>query len=319
VQVVQKNISMSQPLPANGRIELAFDRYLLPASITRQSFPLHDLQLRVYTPNVAYDPVARIVTITPMQPLLADQTYELVIDPNGLRSIDGATIDPQFATIAFPVTASATEPASPTVDFCKDISPIFTNKCSVSSCHGPPGAANDPASGAAAGLRLDSIEGIAATAIGRVAQGSNTGPRASPQPAGRVFGVDMPIIDPGTGAAGGDPANSWLMYKLLLAVPASSSSTNATSCDGGAVVPTDVSTAHQGVPPGFSDAAHDPARTILSDYVIGREMPFPPTPGTPDQNTQTLTVDELERVSRWIGQPRAAGEGLLPSTCGCGP
>jgi hypothetical protein len=326
VRVVQQNVSTSKPLPANGRIELAFDRYLLPNIVTRQSFVLFDLQMRAQTPNVAYDPVTRIVTITPTGPLQIDQTYELTIDrsnPKAPLSIDGAPIDPASATIAFPVVPSgaALEPAPPTVDFCKDILPIFQNKCSSSSfCHSAPAPPNTRASGAAAGLRLDSLEGIAATAVGRVAQGSNTGPRASPRPPGSLFGINMPIIDPGTGApASGDPANSWLMYKLLLAVPSQSSMTMAMSCDGGATVattPTDVSTAHL-VPPGFTDAAQDPARAVLSDYVLGREMPFPPAPVAPDQNTQTLTVDELERVSRWIGQPQTVGSGLLPATCNC--
>jgi hypothetical protein len=321
VHVVAQNVSLSKALPADGRIELAFDRYLLPFTVTRQSFSLHDLQNNVQTPNVAYDPVARVVTITPAAPLQAGVNYVISIDPNGLRSIDGAPIDPSFVTIEFPVAAAdagAAQPSPPTVDFCNDIQPIFRDKCAY--CHTAPGPGGPSAP--AAGLSLSTPESILATAVGRVAQGANTGPRASPQPAGALFGVDMPIIDPGSGGpSGGNPGNSWLMYKVLLAVP-SPTSMVAAVCDGGTTVPTDVTMAHLVAQPAFSDPVNDPARAILADYVLGREMPFPGNPGAAlDQNNSpisgSLTIDELERISRWIAQPLPPGGALVPSTCPC--
>jgi len=132
----------------------------------------------------------------------------------------------------------------------------------------------------------------------------------------------MPIIDPGSGApAGGNPGNSWLMYKLLLAVPSPTSMVVPLSCDGGTVAPTDVTMTHVVAQPALSNPVQDPARAVLADYVLGREMPFPLTPAVPlDQNanplTGPLTIDELERVSRWIAQPPPSG-GLVPATCGC--
>jgi hypothetical protein len=303
------------PLPANGRIELAFDRYLVPVTVTRQTFPLHDLVMRFQTPNVAYDPVARIVTLAPTAPLEADQTYVISIDPKVLRAIDGATIDPRDATIEFPVIASdagTPQPAPPPVDFCADILPVFTGKCARSSCHGP----LNPA----AGLRLDSPSALLATAVGRVAQGANTGLRASPRPPQPQFGIDMPIIDSAAeGTSGGGPGNSWLVYKLLLAIPSPSPSPTV-GCDGGPVTPTDVSTMHLVRQPAFADPAGDPARAALADDVLGREMPFPNDPGdalSPTNAGNALTIDELERVSRWIAQPPPAG-GLVPPTCACG-
>jgi hypothetical protein len=319
MRIVARNVSTSMALPDNGRIELAFDRYLVPFTVTRQTFALHDLLMRFQTPDIAYDPVARIVTITPttttsMPPLQADQTYVINIDPKVLRGIDGATIDPRDATIEFPVIAGdagAPQPAPPTVDFCTDILPVFTAKCALSSCHGP---VNPPA-----GLRLDSPMAIAATAVGRVAQGANTGPRARPQPPSAIFGLDMPIIDPGSGAGASSGAgNSWLMYKLLLAVPSASAMPNV-GCDGGVITPTDVSMIHLVEQPAFADPANDPARATLSNNVLGREMPFPSDPGASLQNAggAPLTIDELERVSRWIAQPLPDGGALVPPNCAC--
>src|SRR5580693_3927699 len=55
VTLVSANVGPKQMLPANGRIELGFDRLLQPASITRQTFSLQSPGgALVYTPNVAY-------------------------------------------------------------------------------------------------------------------------------------------------------------------------------------------------------------------------------------------------------------------------
>ena len=324
MRVVAQNASPDRPLPADGRIELAFDRYLNPASITRQTF-----QTTFADPKIAYDPIARIVTITPAGPLATDLTYAVLIrspsgpnDVDGLRAVDGATIDPLYAVIEFPVIAPAGGlPAPPPVDFCRDVLPIFASKCTTGPCHGSPPQGPTGAT-AAAGLSLDSPQSITATAVGRVAQGANTGPRASAQPAGAAFGVDMPIIDPGTGA-GGNPANSWLIYKLLMAVPPAQSSTPGGSACNGAAAP-DAGPLHLLAPPALTDPVHDPARSSLRDFVLGREMPFPSNPAQPlEQASAPLTLGELELITRWIAQdPRAGtaspGHPLLPARC-CSP
>jgi hypothetical protein len=227
VHVVASNISSSQ-LPANGSIQLAFDRLLLPSSITRQTFILQNNTL---TPGVAYDPVSRVVTITPSDPLTPGQTYSLGIgspqsatDPYGLRAIDGATLDPKSPSLfEFQVVAAGAPPTpAPTMDFCNDVFTPALQTCGGTGCHG--------SAFPAAGLLLTTAAGVAQTAIGRVARGANTGPHATVQPPGLVFGVDMPLIDPGSGA-GGNPADSWLLYKMLMALPAAAP---ASSCDAGA-------------------------------------------------------------------------------------
>jgi hypothetical protein len=229
VHLVAANVSKSQPLPANGSIQLAFDRLLSPASITRQTFIL---DMNALTPTVAYDPVSRVVTITPLAPLIPGQTYQIAIaspqssrDVNGLRSIDGATLAPgSINRIDFLASPATTPPQGPPpINFCTDVfKPVFST-CNKTGCHG----GTLPASG----LLLGTPDGVAQTAVGRVARGSNTGPRSLPQPPSLLFGEDMPLIDPGTGGAG-DPGNSWLLYKLLMAQPTG----GAPSCDAGAAM-----------------------------------------------------------------------------------
>jgi len=266
------------------------------------------------TPDVAYDPVARVVTIRAPSAvdgggwLQIGQTYRVDIlspqsptDGNGLRAIDGAVLDPSSpSTIAFAVEATAPPtPAPPSVDFCRDVFPIFTSKCTSSVCHG--------GSLPAVGLRLDSTTNIAATAIGRVAEEANTGPRAAAEPPGFLFGEDMPIVDPGSGGPSpGSPGDSWLMYKLLMAVPPACSSTpGAAPCDAGA--PTPPKSAHAVAWQPLSDAE----RATLASFVPGREMPYPANPSAPlGTDTSPLTLQELEDVSLWIAQGAP-----LPATC----
>jgi hypothetical protein len=324
VHLVGQNVAADQPLPPDGRIELAFDRLLNPLSILRQSFVLRDLTGATPCPSgqagcgalVSYDPVARIVTITPTPGALkADQTYRVDIFPpssgtdlNGLRAIDGATLDPpKPVTIEFPVKALPSQATVPHVDYCRDIQPVLS-RCTGGACHG--------GSLPAAGLLLTSPAGVAATAVGRVAQGSNTGPRSGAgTPPDLHFGVDFPIVDPGTGN-GGDAAHSWLLYKLLLALPPQAQAGGGGTdggADGGAAGPTPVSGLHLLT---WQPLAQD-ERDRLSDFILGREMPFPsdPSAAAPAVGPQALTLDELERVGRWISQPPVNNAPLVPSAC----
>jgi len=291
VHLVAANVSSTQQLPANGIIQLAFDRLLLPSCITRQTFVL---EMNTITPTLAYDPVARVVTITPpASALTPGQTYTIGIaspqsagDPNGLRAIDGATLDPGSpAIIDFQVTnaTSTAPPMPPTIDFCNDVSTTFST-CTGSGCHG--------STLPAAGLLLTTAEGVAQTAIGRVAHGSNTGPRAASQPPSLLFGEDMPIIDPGNGGAG-NPGDSWLLYKMLMAVPGP----DPISCDGGtspsatgAPGDGDPSEADAAVDGGGSGAAGD--ATVPSDATGGT---------TPDATTEAAAPSTDSGVSDEAG------------------
>lgn len=280
-------------LPTTGSVELTFDRLLMPASINRQTFQLQTLSGTVLTPNVAYDPVSRVVTVTPLpdNPFVTGQTYVLTIFPlqpgitagqlgtgPGLIAIDGATLNPpQPVNITFLAGTLVTPPAPTPIDYCTTIAPIFVGHCNGLACHGSD-------STAAQGLVLTTPAGVASTAVGLdgmevVAVGANTGPRPVAESPGAIFGLDMPIIDPGPGApAAGDPGDSWMMYKLLMAVPAPG--------DAGDIVP-----------------LSSTERATLASLVPGREMPFPPNPGA-SLNTVALqlTVAQLETMSTWIAQ-----------------
>ena len=59
----------------------------------------------------------------------------------------------------------------------------------------------------------------------------------------------------------------------------------------------------------------DLERSILDDFILGREMPFPvPSPG--GYSDQALTFDEREKVRLWIKD--LVPGGALPECGGCG-
>lgn len=327
MNLVSANVSPTQSIVSGAPIELGFDRLLLPSAVTRQTFIVQDLFGDYLEPSPAYDPVSRVVRLCLVLP--PDLTYKVSIVPTALLAIDGAQLSSSSPTlIEFNVAAGppyegadrcpqapagGSEPEGgvpvdagvdaagpgnadagmgvtvsppPAVDFCSQVLPIFASKCGGSSCHS--------SSLPAAGLQMTSAAGIEATAIGRVAQGSNTGSRAitTAPNAGGVFGVDMAIIAPG------DPGDSWLLYKLLMADPPPCSSTpGAAPCDAGvATVEDDL----WNVP---WTPISDSERATLAGYIPGREMPYPTDPNAPLAGaTAPLTVDELDLVSEWILQ-----------------
>jgi hypothetical protein len=188
------------------------------------------------------------------------------------------------------------------VTFCADVLPIFQRECSTSLCHGAPQGASLPAEG----LVLETSDGIAATAIRRVSQESNTGSQAGlGLPQGRLFGVDMAIVEPG------DPGSSWLLYKVLLgqarSVDDGLDAGFAACGDAGAPPPVGQTPSPQ---PSLPLSASE--REILAQYILGAPMPYPlnlpadqPTPEgdvTATSSVLPLTFDELERVRAWIAQ-----------------
>jgi hypothetical protein len=203
-------------VPRNAPVEIRFDRFLLPSTATRQS-------LRVLTrvPDLAvflearYDVVERVVSYSPYGGLWesgALHTVEITLPteefPDGFRAFDGAAVREEdgathihfaFRTARGPAPARERTPA-PT---CVEALDLFARSgCSDAQCHG----GDRPA----AGLLLDSAQGLADTAIRHVARETETGvvvgrPLRDPP----VFGRQMPIIEPGT------PSSSYLVYKLL--------------------------------------------------------------------------------------------------------
>lgn len=331
IHLATANIGTNTPLPVDQPIELAFDRLLLPITVTRQSIVLVDKAApsTAITFAIAYDPVARVVTLTPVQTLSPGHTYQLSIaspsDPtvsSGLHAIDGATMDPNSArTITFLAeTASGTPPVTcsgivgPCMSFCNDIVPILSPTCAGSSiCHngtiyanGGPIAAGlaltGPRSPELASGNLPAIPSMSqfiyATAINRLSIESAQGALTQPGPPSPNFGQDMPLIDTTTvpdpntldpiGPAGsGDPGNSFLIYKVLMAGTGGALPTGANPLPNVYSVPW--------VPLSADE------RTTLASIIPGREMPLPTDLDNPP-NPSGLPVDSLERLSLWMAQ-----------------
>jgi hypothetical protein len=232
--------SLSDPacgVPIDARLELRFDRFLLPSTAVRQSVrfysgaPGNVVPEDRFGPEIvpSYDPLERVVTFSlPGAATLQPNTYytvELPIaagdDGFGFRAFDSAPLaGDEPLRIGFR-TSNAQEPepaAPPSALGCEDVI------CSVFG-HAEPGCALPIAAGCAAehchgapeteprmGLSLATPAAVAASALRRVAHQTETGPTT-----GRTlespprFGTAMPLIEPGR------PSNSYLVYKLLLA------------------------------------------------------------------------------------------------------
>jgi hypothetical protein len=326
VRVVGTNIDKTGSIPLDGVLQVAFDRYLLPITITRQSYVILDGRNQPLPPtdlHTLYDPVARTVTITgPEGPgkawLDENASYKLVLrippdratDINGFRAIDRAPLlasqTLEFVFRAGPKTQTTT--FEPTVDFCTDVLPLLSAKCA--GCHDGVGLNSSS-------LDLSSASGVRISAIGRVAQGANTAARAYlPNPPGSVFGVNTAVVQPG------DPGSSWLIYKIELALQPATTiplmTTVETTNDAGTGTALSVPANFVCQPPAGAektDAAADVTplalaktqaseseRVVLNNYVIGQEMPYPVYGGANVYEEQPFTFQERERIRLWIAQ-----------------
>jgi len=291
---VGANVGVSQALPQDGVIQIAFDRFLNSLWVNRQSVALRDESGGAPDPPIIqYDPVTRVVTLSnpnPGQPWLqVNQFYEIFFPTPeeagdfGLRAIDGATMDPATRPIGFMVTGPAGVPAPPKIDFCADVMPIFRVPIPVQGSTAPQRGAcadchNASPDAGLMGLVLDSEDGIGRTAIGVVASEANgTALASQPLAPQNVFPAGMPILDPG------NPGDSFLMYKLLAYGDAASAGPIPYTACRPTTPPFDYG-------PGALATADEAQR--LGDRV-GTRMPWLRSP---------LTIDELERIRLWITQ-----------------
>lgn len=283
--------------------------------MTRQSFLLatgdNEAVTSAQAAVVTYDPIARTVTLRGQrQPWLEPgRLYKVIVtavgenEIGGLQAIDGATLAPgqrrRFEFFATKPTGTAY--AEPRVDFCTEVLPILAAKCGTGACHGEGGAA-------AMGLVLTTPEGIARTAIGHVARETETTGRSAPESEGRLFGVAMPRIAPGS------PGSSWLLYKTELARPPAQPFEPTTSCEPppGRERPAPSRFAPQ-LP--VAREADPIERAALEALMRGRPMPYPT--GAASYATAPLTFDERQLLRLWIAQ--LAPGSALPACGTCAP
>jgi hypothetical protein len=301
--------TIAAPDAIDDPIRLAFDRFLNPASISPETILLQDSTGTQMQAVINYDPVTLTIALSkPSEStswLTAGQSYQVVLNtstPSGslpLQAIDGAKLS-QSVTLPFTVGSMASgSGGEPSMHFCVDVLPILQNKCAYGPCHvtpqnmGASAAFPDGESRPAQGLILDSSIGVASTAVNQTAHGSNTsGTAGELKTLSTPFGIDMPIIDPGS------PGNSWLMYKTLLALPPAQDDMIQGVCGPEVTAST------------FGSDLVSPVtideRARLSNFILGREMPYPTTPsqGEPSANPgdNPLSIQELERVRAWIEQ-----------------
>jgi hypothetical protein len=135
-------------LPDDGTIQIAFDRLLDPASVTRQSFSLSDDSGNYPEEVITYDPILRVVTLSTNSGgawLTQGATYKVVMgqaaasDTTGLtgpKAIDGATLTASVVETFQAVASAGTESEYRAMDLCNDVLPVFQNDCSSTNCHG---------------------------------------------------------------------------------------------------------------------------------------------------------------------------------------
>ena len=197
---------------------------MLPATAVRQSISVFtgSEDLGVFA-QPEYDVVERVLVyrlpagakLEPGTRYTVELRSPATDDDFGFRAFDGAVLGEGAVplTFDFRTRKSATVPPAPpppvfgdTCALLEALAPgIPENKragCSSNSCHG--------GESARMGLRLDNVEGLAQTAIDRVAHQTESGAHAGQTLENPPrLGVNMPIIDRGR------PENSYLIYKLL--------------------------------------------------------------------------------------------------------
>jgi hypothetical protein len=299
-------------VPTNATLTLRFDRFLNPATVSRQA-------IRVYTGDpalsppappfqVTYDPIERVVEYRmPAGHSFAPHTLyqlELVVprsaDDPGIRAFDGAAL----AEAELPLHGSfftgddptdLPVPSAPTCD--QVVRQVFLGTCTGQECHqkGNNVVGGIDVGDAPYGLWLDDPRHLVVSAIGRVARQTELGDESggTPLPRSPRFGVRMALIDPR------NPGSSYLMYKLLRNLG------NFEPCPEGSsselcAEPADpfVSTHPQlPLPEGESFIpTEDELARLREWFVLGAPMPRPSSDGQP----RSIYLQGLRAVSTFI-------------------
>jgi hypothetical protein len=290
------------PVPTNLVIELRFDRFLLPSGALASG-------ARLYTGNasngvslkVEYDLIERVVRLRPARSLEPHTLYTAEVVPGADRSqgfwaFDGAPLAEAAVPLRFGFTtgggprAVLAAPAG-APDTCETMTNGPLQRCSACHVARPSDAASPPANYPPMGLDLASSGGLSDTAIGHVAHETDIGDSSigAGLRAPARFGVHMNLVDPG------NPATSYLMYKLLRKPENFQLDASEAGCVTGYHAPV----AEGGCAP--PDA--DESVRLREWFVLGDAMPKD-LPGDAPPASSTTHAD-LVRIAAWI----AAGAG----------
>jgi hypothetical protein len=158
--------------------------------------------------SVRYDPARRRVVFAPTRgQMIPRVVYEFSVG-TGLLAWDGAPLATRLLERFF-VDESSDPPAAPPTRpaLRADVMPVFVNHCAVAGCH----AGANPRMG----LDLSTAEAVQATAVGVLARETVSDPSASgPAYSDPRWGA-LDRVDPGIAVDNGEPAYSYLVYKIL--------------------------------------------------------------------------------------------------------
>ena len=187
----------------NAAFFVGFDRLLLPQSVSRATVRVHSGERQALV-SVRFDPVDRMIVAVPFdrRRLEPRVTYRLVVED--VRDLADRRLS-DTVTVPFRTGSSLARASRPPDVAYAEVAPIFADSCVGSGCHGGP----DPA----VGLDLSSPDGIRSSALGVPSSQIRAGTAGSEGAVGSVTLAGLPIID--VAAGGGQPARSYLVYKLI--------------------------------------------------------------------------------------------------------
>ena len=211
------------PVPTNASIQLRFDRFLRPGGGFSAGFSLYsgNPPANGIGFDVEYDLIERVVVFHPTRALQPNTLYTVDLLPStninaGLWAFDRAPLVEGAVPLSFSfTTGSGPIPTLPPpvllADTCETMTHGPLGTCA--NCHATSDEAptNPSLTYPPMGLDLSNKRGLFYTAVSHVAHQTETGSTVTNEglqtPA--RFGVQMNIVDPG------NPATSYLMYKLL--------------------------------------------------------------------------------------------------------
>jgi hypothetical protein len=285
-------------------IELRFDRFLLPGDRISAGLRLYtgDPDANSVALSPEYRLIERVVVFRPQRALHPNTLYTAEVvtstDPKlGFWAFDGAPLREGAVPLRFSFTTGsgpvqvATPPVLPAETCDTMISGPFA---SCATCHiTQPGDETGPPMG----LDLSSPRGLYYTAIQHVAHQTETGNSVLNQglESPDRFGVQMNIVDPG------NPANSYLMYKLLAKPDNYRFEASEPSCLTGFHAPVSDGNCQ---PPSADEAVQ-----LGEWFVSGDPMPKNPTAalGAP-QTVASITYGGLLRIGAWIASGAQCGQ-----------